>query len=47
MNWELFYFINRQFLDMMLLGLFYTITLGGLFLVIKLLLDNMKGDDND
>jgi hypothetical protein len=47
MNWQLFYFFNQEFLDMMLLGLLYTTMFGGLILVIKLLLENMNMENNN
>jgi hypothetical protein len=46
MNWEVFYFINKEFVNLLLLGFFYTITLGILFLTIRLMFNSIK-EDND
>jgi hypothetical protein len=45
MNWNLFYLINREFVDMLLLGFFYLIIIGGAMLSFKLLLNSIKDDD--
>jgi hypothetical protein len=46
MNWGLFYSINKEFVNLLLLGLFYTIILGGLFLTIRLLFNSIKEDED-
>jgi len=44
MNWNLFYLINKEYLDILALGLFYLITLGGAILSFKLFIDDIRED---
>ena len=46
MNWNIFYIINQEFVNLLLLGFFYTIILGILFLTIRLMFNSIK-EDND
>jgi hypothetical protein len=46
MNWEVFYSINKEFVNLLLLGFFYIIILGILFLTIRLMFNSIKEDDD-
>ena len=46
MNWELFYSLNSEVLDILGLGFMYLIMIGGILFVAKLFLDTIDDEDD-
>jgi hypothetical protein len=47
MNWNIFYIINQDFLNILFIGAVYTIMIASIFLAIRWLADSIKKDRED
>jgi hypothetical protein len=47
MNWNIFYIINQEFVNILLVGFIYTIMIASIFLAIRWLINSLKEDRED